>query len=159
MDMAAQLANAHAAVLLRALMEGDGPTALQAIKLFLTTHAPEYKERQTIEVSIDHQEVVRVIRTNLYGLGNTVDEFEGSSLPILDADDAAVEEAEASKWIEPLLALPEPPEVPKPPELIEPMRETVLEPASGPVFPLPIPPTPPAGARSGSSCSENRTKP
>jgi len=43
MDSAAELANAHAALLLRGLMEGGGPTAFQAVKFFLTTHSPEFK--------------------------------------------------------------------------------------------------------------------
>lgn len=68
MQQAADLANAHAAVLLRGLMEGGGPTALQAIKFFLSTHSREYQPKQKIEVQVDQKETVRLIRQQLYGL-------------------------------------------------------------------------------------------
>jgi len=68
MDSAAELANAHAALLLRGLMHGGGPTAFQAVKFFLTTHSPEFKEVQHVDVQVDVGQTIRRIRTGLYGL-------------------------------------------------------------------------------------------
>lgn len=68
MDSAAEMSNAHAALLLRGLMEGGGPTAFQAIKFFLTTHSPEFKEVQDVNVHVDVGQTIRHIRTGLYGL-------------------------------------------------------------------------------------------
>jgi len=68
MDSAAELANAHAALLLRGLMEGGGPTAFQAVKFFLTTHSPEFKEVQDVNVHVEVGQTSRHIRTGLYGL-------------------------------------------------------------------------------------------
>lgn len=79
MESAAELANAHAALLLRGLMEGGGPTAFQAIKFFLTTHSPEFKEVQHVDVQVDVGQTMRRIRTGLYGLPAGPDEpGEGS---------------------------------------------------------------------------------
>lgn len=100
MDAAADLATAHAAALLRGLMEGKGPTALQAIKFYLRTHSPEYQEKRTVEVNVDQRETIRLIRENLYGLVDVepgpesgLDSASGLMLPVLPAESAELESA------------------------------------------------------------------
>lgn len=66
---AAELANAQAALLLRGLMHGNDATAFNAIKLFLTTHSPEYRERTVVEVvPSEPGEVLDKIRRGMYGI-------------------------------------------------------------------------------------------
>ena len=79
MDSAGELANAHAAVLLRKMMDGGGPTAFNAVRFFLSTHSPDFKERSVIEVAPgDPADVVSQIRHGMYGL-------DGDDAPVLDA--------------------------------------------------------------------------
>ena len=106
MNMAAEMANEHAAILLRKLMHGDGPTAFQSIKFFLRTHSPEFQEKQRVEIQVDHKETIRLIRENLYGLGPSEasaslsgDVGGGPALPVVDVEAA---EKDASGAFAPL---------------------------------------------------------
>lgn len=83
MDTASELGNAHAAVILQALMRGGGPTAFNAVRFYLTTHSPEFAEKRQIEVTGDVKHTLRAIRENLYGL---VGDENGDAGPILDAE-------------------------------------------------------------------------
>ena len=59
----------QAAALLRAMMHGEGPIAFQAVKFFLSTRSPEFKEKTEVEIStVDHEAVRKAIRSNMYGL-------------------------------------------------------------------------------------------
>jgi len=74
LDRAEQASNGYVMVLLRRIMESDGPTAFRAIRFFLETHSPEFKRRQVLEVQpSDGDEVVRKIGSDLYGLGEDAD--------------------------------------------------------------------------------------
>jgi hypothetical protein len=117
MEMAAMLSVEHAVMLLRGLMHGKGPTALQSIKFFLRTHSPEFQEKQRIEVQVDHKETMRIIRENLYGLPAeasaslsgagafapllealpVLDALPAGDAPVLAVLDVAAEAASASK--------------------------------------------------------------
>lgn len=61
----------QAAALLRAMMHGEGPVALQAVKFFLSTRAPEFKEKTEVEITnVDHESIRKAIRSNMYGLND-----------------------------------------------------------------------------------------
>ncbi len=83
LERAAALANAQAAALLRVMMHGTGPTAFHALKLFLETHAAEFRQSTKVEVTHDLRTLARDIR-QMY------------SLPI-DVDAEEVEGGEASR--------------------------------------------------------------
>lgn len=74
LDSATNLANAHAALLLRRMMQGNDATAFQAVKLFLTTHAPEFRERSTVDIGVAEspENVVDQIRRGMYGIVDDV---------------------------------------------------------------------------------------
>lgn len=89
MDSSAELANAHAALLLRNMMTGRDTVAFNAVKLFLTTHSPEFKERRVVEVdTVDPADVMKQIRQGLYGLSG--------DLPIIDAEPLSLDAASSS---------------------------------------------------------------
>ena len=78
MDSASELANAHAALLLRSMMKGDGPVAFNAVKFFLSTRSTDFRERAVVELTTsDPADVIRNIREGMYGLS--------TDLPVLDA--------------------------------------------------------------------------
>jgi hypothetical protein len=95
MDTASELSNAHAATLLREMMNGGGPTAFQAVKFFLSTHSPDFQEKQRIEVDVSTDSMVRAIRTRLYGLPDAAVAAAGSDATAgadTDGDSAGVPE-------------------------------------------------------------------
>jgi len=107
METAGQLSNAHAAMLLREMMKGGGPTALQAVKFFLSTHAEEFRERQTLQIEAgDSLELVNAIRTQMYGLPI----IDVPAEPMADVGDRGFggEAPEDAVLPPPPVALPEP---------------------------------------------------
>lgn len=89
MHTAISLGTAHAAAILQGLMQGGGPTAFNAVRFYLTTHAPEFAEKQHVEITGDVQHTIRTIRSALFGLSDASGEEEGgaaASGPILDAE-------------------------------------------------------------------------
>jgi len=89
MHTAASLGIAHSAAILQGLMQGGGPTAFNAVRLHLTTHAPEFAEKQHVEITGDVQHTIRTIRSALFGLSDASGEEAAgaeASGPILDAE-------------------------------------------------------------------------
>jgi len=89
MHTAASLGIAHAAAILQGLMQGSGPTAFNAVRFYLTTHAPEFAEKQHVEITGDVQHTIRTIRSALFGLSDDSGEEAGAATasgPILDAE-------------------------------------------------------------------------
>jgi len=79
MDSAAGLSTAHVALLLRNMMTGRDTVAFNAVKFYLSTHAPEFKERTVVEVdNTDPTDVMRQIRQRMYGLNG--------DLPMVDVE-------------------------------------------------------------------------
>jgi hypothetical protein len=67
MNQATALANAQAAALLQVMMQGPGPTAFHALKLYLETHLSEFQRTAKIEIEHDFKGIVRQVR-DIYGL-------------------------------------------------------------------------------------------
>jgi len=59
---------AFAASVLRKLMAGEGPAALNAIKFFLKTHAEEFRDDTEFTAKISYQETADIIRNIVYGI-------------------------------------------------------------------------------------------
>lgn len=68
METAKELANAHAADGLKRLMDADGPTAFNAIRFYLTTHSPEFREPTAVPPAADINVTIQQIRQQIFGL-------------------------------------------------------------------------------------------
>lgn len=95
METAAELANAHAATILQALMRGGGPTAFQAVRFFLTTHSKEFREPETAAPTIDVNVTLASIRQQIFGLPAENPRRAVEPVAVLDAPEPA---AAAKAW-------------------------------------------------------------
>lgn len=68
METAKELANADAAGILKELMDGDGPTAFNAVRYFLSSHSPEFREPSAVPPPTDINVTIQQIRQQIYGL-------------------------------------------------------------------------------------------
>lgn len=91
LEKAAALANAQAAALLRVMMQGTGPTAFHALKLFLETHAPEFRKDVKVTVEHDFKSIAQQIRANVYGLPTAASVAGAAEVPPPEAEDEASE--------------------------------------------------------------------
>jgi hypothetical protein len=82
LQQAAQIMNAAVAGLLLKMMEGNSPTAFNAVRFYLTTHAEEFRERAELEVkpADSRADLERAIRS-IYGLDIRLTDDEPLSLP------------------------------------------------------------------------------
>jgi len=83
MFRAAELGKSRAASKLFELMGGDGMVAFNAVKFFLSTHSPEFKETQEVRVTSDPKDVIAQIREQIYGITED-DSFNAGE--IIDAE-------------------------------------------------------------------------
>lgn len=81
----AQLSKTRAATRLMELMDDEGKIALDAVKFFLTSRSPAFREEKHVVVDADPQSVIRKIRESIYGIYD-----EGEII------DAVVEDSKAS---------------------------------------------------------------
>ena len=88
LEQADALKSAHVMVLLQQMMVADGTTAFSAVRLYLETHAPEFRRIQTLELQVpENPEQARdQIRQGLYGLPSKQDD-KTTKEPVSEFDD------------------------------------------------------------------------
>jgi len=72
MDRVAQLVNAEVAQLLIGFMTDTGPTGLNAVKFWLSTHADEFKEGAEITIKTDGRDQITKAIRDIYGVSINV---------------------------------------------------------------------------------------